>query len=712
MDLHVPVSPSNDGAFDLTAPPAPAAPVDPEGIITVEVELEPPATPPAPTPAPASAAPPAPAAGGTAPGVEPAKGGDAGPKLRRKRRVARRSEAPAWLVSALIHVGILGGLALVATTSGEVVKRIANINSSLVANPSGVEELTPILADPSESRSDMATGDTSSATAGPSVGFASNIGGAAPSATPSVARTGRPVGERTSLPSIANISAPSGLKLMPSMLSRDLGGGGLIGGDVTYSASEVGVALDQIAREILRHLGQHKVTVAWMFDESISMRDDQKEIRKKFDRVVNELKVNTPDEPAKGGKKKSSGPPLTHAIVGFGDDVHFEQEKPTIDIEVIGKAIERLRVDTTGKENTMSAVAKVIGHYNGIISQDRKLLIVLVTDESGDDGEYVEEARQAAISRDVPVYIIGRQALFGFKKLAIDYHDPVTKDVYRVHIDRGPETADFEMLQWDGIHHRWDEQPSGFAPYELARLAKDTGGIYFLLPSEEELRIHRREKAYSMNTLKEYVPDYESRTAYAERRGKSEFRRTLFEIIQETRKYPFRHSYPIFPDQLLPLIEQDLPVVSERLNVLIAIEKRLRELEKLRNREPERRWQAAYDLMLGQIVAYQIKAYEYRANLLDMRANPPKPKLMPTPELYVQWWLDHSRESKAPKEKTEKVYVEAMRLLKLVIERHPNTPWADLAQDEINRGFSVHRNEYNHRHSARYEERAKLVPKF
>ncbi len=603
--------------------------------------------------------------------------------------------------------------ALVATSSGEVVRRF-NLDSSMVPS-TGAQELTPIYADPIESPREMATGDTSSTTEGAGVGFATNIGGAAPSATPAVSKAGRSVGEKTSLPTIANIAPPSGLKLMPMRPAADLSGGGRIGGETNFAVGEVGVALDQIAREILRHVAQHKVVVAWMFDESVSMRDDQKEIKKKFGRVVDELRINTPDEaaPAKGaGKKKSAGPPLAHAIVGFGETVHFEQEPPTADIADIGTAIDRLRIDSTGRENTMAAVSKVIAHYGNLISSDRKLLIVLVTDESGDDGEFVEEARQAAIAREVPVYVIGRQALFGFKKLAIDYKDPVTKDKYRVYIDRGPETADVEMLQWDGIHTRWDEQPSGFAPYELARLAKDTSGIYFLLPSEEETRVHRREKAYKTATLKEYSPDYESRTAYAERRQKSEFRRTLYEIIQETRRYPFRYAYPISPEQLLMEIDQDLPVVTERLNVLIAIEKRLRGLEKLRNRETEKRWQAAYDLMLGQIVAYQIKAYEYRANLLEMQARPPKPAKMPTPELTVQWRLNHSKEMKAPKEKTEKVYVEAMRLLTEVIKNHPNTPWADLAQDEINRGFSVHRDEWHHRHDPRYEERAKLVPKF
>jgi hypothetical protein len=644
--------------------------------------------------------------------ADPSAKAGASPKLRRKKKVAKkRWDAPAWVVSTLIHIAVVGGLAAVATGSGEVAKRLANLDTTLVANPGTAEELTKIYADPADIPRDQAVGDTKSSTAGQGVGFASI--GTAPSNTPAVSQTGRQVNEKSALPTIASISVPSGLTSTTRMLNRDLGGGGMIGGDVTYGAGDVGVALDQIAREILRHLTQHKVTVVWLFDESESMKDDQKAIREKFDRVVNELKVNAPDEvPTKGKKAKSSGPPLNHAIVGFGNDLHFNQEKPTTDIEAIGKAIDRLQIDSTGKENTMQAVRNVIGHYRNLISNERKLLIVLVTDESGDDGEYIEEARQAAVSGEVPIYIIGRQSLFGTGNLTIGYTDPVTKDFFWVGIRRGPETADVEALQYDGIHRRWDEVPSGFAPYELARLAKDTGGIYFLLPSEEGLRIKTREKAYSMETLKEYVPDYESRPAYLERREKSELRRTLFAIIQETNAYPFRHHFPVNPDQLLPAIQEELPKTTLRLNALIKIEERLRQLEKLRNRETEKRWQAAYDLMLAQVVAYQLKAYEYRANLLEMAAKPPKPNTMPTPELFVEWSLDHSTERKAPKEKTEKVYLEATRLLQLVVERHPNTPWGDLALDTLNRGLGVKRSEWHHKHSTRYEERAKLVPKF
>jgi hypothetical protein len=640
-------------------------------------------------------------------------------RKRRRRRVLRR-EVPAWALSVLVHVVVLTTLGL-ATFSTSVKQVVANINSALVPNPTGPEEMVHIYADPSNTPREFAVGSAGSATGSEQGsgggGSYSGIGSGPPSVTPRVAGVGRGIGEKTSLPGVKVVANVSGLSLLPSTakLGVDLGGGGMIGGDVTYETSDVGVALDQLAREILRHLGQHKLTVVWLFDESQSMKDDQRAIREKFDRVASELKVNA-DSVA---KKQAGGVPLTHAIVGFGNELHYELEKPTPNVDLIGQAIEHLKIDDTGIENTMHALQAVINHYAGLINKDRRLLIVLVTDESGDDGSYVEEAHQAMMEHKVPIYVIGRQSLFGYERAHLRYVDPVTKDVYWPAIRRGPETADIEVIQWDGIHNRWDEQASGFAPYELARLAKDSGGIYFLLPSEENMRVHRQERAYSIATLKEYLPEYDNRLEYVERRNKSEFRSTLYAIIQETQRFPFRmdppntpHAYrfPVLPAEMLPLANQAGQIATERLKILLAIQARLESLQKLRDRESSKRWQAHYDLMLAQIVAYQVKTYEYRACLAEMVKSVPRPKKLPTANLIVEWELHHSPTPKAPKEETAKKYAEATKLLKLVIERHPKTPWADLAQDELNRGLSVQRTEWVH--SPKYYEREKLIPKY
>jgi hypothetical protein len=292
----------------------------------------------------------------------------------------------------------------------------------------------------------------------------------------------------------------------------------------------------------------------------------------------------------------------------------------------------------------------------------------------------------------------------------------VTKEHYWPTIKRGPETADRECLQIDGLHERWDEQPSGFAPYELARLAKDSGGIYFLLPSEENMRVKQREKAYSIATLKEYVPSYDNRAAYMARRDKSELGRLLHAIVEETSKdYVHRRGYSVDPAECLKEMLEEVPKARERLKRYMEIEKRLKAAKPLRDREPDKRWQAHYDLMLGQVVAYEVKAYEYLACLDEMndlmKKGQLKPSKMPIPDkLNVIWVINHSQRKKAPKEETEKKYAEAKTLLETVIKNHPNTPWADLAQDEMNRGLGCQRDEEHH--GPGYAERAKLVPKY
>lgn len=719
MDLHVPVPSSSDGTYDLAEPapqPQPAPPAAP--------------VPPAPATPAAGAAPaagdngngngnahgndanPAQAAGEAPPaqaeGQAPAQAAPAPPRKKKKRR-RRRYDAPSWAVSLIVHLVVLAILGA-ATFSTEVRKAVASINSALVSGKGSEEEPLHVLATPAEDRGDQAVGSEGSPAVGGETsggGGLAGIGTGPPSATPQVRGVGKGIGEGSSLPGVKVVANVSGLSMIPnaSRLGVDLGGGGMISGDITFEAKGIGEALDQLAREILRHLSQHKLTVVWLFDESESMKDDQRAIREKFDQVATALKIHVD-----GSSSKKQAPPLSHAIVGFGREVHYELEKPTFDIDRIGRAIERLRVDDSGTENTLQAIQETIAHYSSLIRKDRRLLIVLVTDESGDDGARIEEAHQAAVGMKVPIYVIGRQSLFGYDRAHLRYVDPVTKDVYWPTIRRGPETADIELLQWDGLHARWDEQPSGFPPYELGRLAKDTGGIYFLLPSEENMRVRSREKLYSIKTLKEYVPEHDNRLQYASRRTKSEFRRTLYEIILQTRGFPFRREFPVTPELLGPLCQQAYTVATERLNILLKIQERLEGLKKLRDREPLKRWQAHYDLMLAQIVAYQVKAYEYRTCVEELGKTVPRPRVMPSPEMTVEWVIDHSPDRKAPREKTEKKYIEARALLQRVIDLHPKTPWADLASDELRRGLGCRRSEWHH--SPQYFERQKQVPKY
>jgi hypothetical protein len=642
---------------------------------------------------------------------------------RRRRKMRLLYLVQAWSVSLVVHVAILSALAAATFTDpAGALKKIINFDSALAGHRAGEQEELPIYADPADVPRDRAIGDEHARDPGEpamvvvgdggegdgedgGVIVAGGLGAGRPTATPRVRGAGKGrINEGSSLPGVKiDGLAGSPLSLLPLAPAADLGGGGRIAGDPIFDVKEIGAALDQLAREILRHLKDHKLTVVWLFDESVSMQDDQRTIIEKFDRVSSELKQHI--EPS----KKSAGA-LNHAIVGFGQGLDYMLEKPREDIDQIGRAIKKLKIDPTGVENTMRAIREVADHYAGLVRKDRKVLMVLVTDESGDDGSDVEEARQALKRRGIPLYVIGRQSLFGYPWAHHRYIDPVTKDVYHPVIRRGPETADVELYQWDGLYDRWDEQPSGFAPYELARLTKETGGIYFVLPSEEFMRVRHREQAYSITQLKEYLPEYDNRLTYIERRNSSALRQTLHQIVLEGKNFLYRRDFPIEFAALVQAALEEGEKATLKLNALLAIQDRLAALRKARDREPEKRWQAHYDLMLAQTVAFQVKAYEYRALMASIIKAPPMPKSAPGPDLVITWVVDHAKPPLAPRNETAKKYAEAERLLKEVIVRHPKTPWADLAQDTLDRGFSVQLNEWHH--NPKYHDRWQYVPKY
>ena len=325
-------------------------------------------------------------------------------------------------------------------------------------------------------------------------------------------------------------------------------------------------------------------------------------------------------------------------------------EKPTTDIDQIGRAIARLRIDATGAENTMHAVADVIHHYGGLVRKDRKLLIVLVTDESGDDG---------ALRRGGPPggHQPGGAALRDRPAVALRLR-PGAPALHRPR-DEGPLLADDQARARDG--RRRDpalgrvQLPPGRAalgvrpvragPADEGRPAGSTS----CCPSEETMRVRQREKAYSITDLKEYIPDYESRAVVrraAERLGAA---------ADAPRDHPgdegLRHrarASRSIPDQLAEAGGQAVDAATQRLAVLINVEKKLRSLEKNRDRETDKRWQAAYDLMLAQVLAYEVKTYEYRACLKAMIKKPPKPSVMPKPDLGVDWGIGHSAKRQAP----------------------------------------------------------------
>ena len=152
-------------------------------------------------------------------------------------------------------------------------------------------------------------------------------------------------------------------------------------------------------------------------------------------------------------------------------------------------------------------------------------------------------------------------------------------------------------------------------------------------------------------------------------------RQTLHTIVSDSKNLLYQRNFP--PNPSSSYGRRSSKGNKPHLNSMRSSRSRrqLEGLKKLRERETEKRWQAHYDLMLAQTVAFECIAYEYRALMASIIKSPPVPKQPAGPNEAITWRVDHSKTPLAPRNETAKKYAEAERLLNDVIARHPKTPW-------------------------------------
>ncbi|MDB5337313.1 MAG: hypothetical protein JWN70_2932 [Planctomycetaceae bacterium] len=488
-----------------------------------------------------------------------------------------------------------------------------------------------------------------------------------------------------------------------SDLGTDLGEGE-VSGEVGAAVEGYGTALSRVTQEIVRHMRTSKVLVVWLFDESESMTDDQKEIRDQFHKVYDELGIvekQDKDIKAAASKEKEI---LQTVIWGYGNKVDELMKGPSSDLKEIKKAIDSIQKDESGKENTCMAINYVIDKFGAQARrQKRKLLIVLVTDESGTDGQNIDATIDKVKRYETPVYIMGREAVFGYPYARLRWIDPKTQLHFWLTIDRGPETAMPEALQTDGLHARHDAFSSGFGPYEQVRIAKESGGIFFVLPGEEENLIGQDaidKRKFAFYDLKEYLPWLVSRREYVEDRKKSKFRETLWEVISALNPHTDpelniqESHYPFTKEEFQKAGQVSFTRGVRALAMMSEAEKRLQKIRPLRASEESTRWRANYDLIHAQILAYRVRLFQALL-ALDQHAKSP---MVPKSKLSNEWHLQRTPKMLAPDaqvvkatkidmEELKKQEAEAREMLAKVVKDHPNTPWSNRANFELQYGF-------------------------
>jgi hypothetical protein len=473
---------------------------------------------------------------------------------------------------------------------------------------------------------------------------------------------------------------------------------GEVKGEPRDIVSDYQQAMDRLAQEVIWMLDRGPVLLVWVFDQSNSMKDDQREIRDRIENVYNQLGIIGNDNSAV----------LWTSITSFGGGFQVHTEKPTSNRELIRAGIDSIPVDHSGQELMCQAVGQTIRSHRRFLSRGRQMAIVLVTDESGqpeNNNRFLEAAVAEAKAAKCKIYVLGRESMFGYPFAFIRWRHPETQRVHWLEINRGPETGFPEQLQTNGLRRRNDAFSSGFGPYEQSRLARETNGIFFMLPSVERDLVGKENRyRYDLEAMRPFLPDLRSRLEVLQDRGDYPLRSLIWRVISDLNPFDERaqqiveleHDFSLRFDVLANEIRENQTKAKLLIRYMARVEALLQQGKKLREQEANPRWQANFDLIHAQLIAYQARVYEYGVGLEAFLRNYPAEIRKHTPrrgnEVLHSW---HIRGRSQTLTEESRPYIErADEMLERVADGYRGTPWGARAEWEKRRGYGIYLGPY------------------
>jgi hypothetical protein len=528
-------------------------------------------------------------------------------------------------------------------------------------------------------------------------------------------------------PTVSEISVvPSPVEIEPSEVSQiQINLANIVPTGLSFNANHTNVgavgvgtegaagAIDRITHEIILSLEERKTLVVWLFDQSPSMERQRTAINDRFGRIYQELGVIE----ASGNPvfARHSDKPLLTSVVAFGDKVTLRTPKPTDNITEIKDAVSGIEQDMTGTERVFSAIYMAADSFRGLRMPDpetrqpeRNVMFVVFTDEKGDDQSVngndllgLEKTIKLCRQYEMPVYVVGIPAPFGREETLIKWVDPdpqYDQTAQWGRVNQGPESFLPERVKLAFSGQREDDDPidSGFGPFALTRLAYETGGIYFAVhPNRNVTRaVSRNETAefsahikhfFDPEIMRNYRPDYVSAQEYGRRLAENKARTALVRASMMS-------NVPIMQNPTLRFVKRDEASFSNDLSEAqkesAKIEPKVEALylelqagEADRAKENTLRWQAGYDLAMGRVMAVKARTEAYNAMLAAA-----KTRLKFKDEKNNTWVLVPSDEVSVGSQ-LEKLAAKAREYLERVVKDHPGTPWALLAQRELDNKF-------------------------
>jgi hypothetical protein len=360
------------------------------------------------------------------------------------------------------------------------------------------------------------------------------------------------------------------------------------------------------------------------------------------------------------------------------------------------------RNTATGQENVFAAVGQVASEYRKYRTRapQRNVMIVVFTDEAGNDFQNLDPAVELCKRNAIPVYVVGVPAPFGRREALVKYVDPdpdFDQTPRFVPVDQGPESLMPERikLRFLGRNDQDDRLESGFGPFGLSRLTYETGGIYFSVHPNRRNGYIGRNQTDAMTThisrffdplvMRNYRPDYITESEYRRRLAGNAAKAALVQAASQSWTESMEDIRLRFPkvdeaglSRDLSMAQREAAKLEPKLEQLVAA---LRQGEYDRDKVTEPRWQAGFDLALGRALAARVRTEGYNSMLAEAKQG------MKFQNDKNDTWVLRPSDQVTTGSVLSKEADLARMYLERVLQEHAGTPWALLAGQELETPF-------------------------
>jgi len=436
---------------------------------------------------------------------------------------------------------------------------------------------------------------------------------------------------------------------------------------------------DRITAEAVDSLFSRPTMMIWLFDASPSAERLRTDVSRRLIRNYEMLSAMKQNGHTAFQEEKT--PALLTLVGTFGKEVEFLTPQPTDDNDAVVDALRRIREEQSGEERTFEAISRSLSDFSSARTAQRRTMIVVVSDERGDDHERVDEVVPLVEKYAIAVFVIGAPAPFGregtMSKFPAKENGPA--------VTQSPESLGKEWVAIDEWQVAFDTPmiDSGFGPFALSRLAVKSGGAYYPLRAESftSFGAQDNELRFDAETMAAYKPDYVSKAGYEQILNSNKACRALHDAAQMNRIVVDSdltlEFYKKDEASLKRLLDKGQQTAARMDPILRPMYATLQAGESDRAKLTSPRWQAGYDLAMGRILAIRARIEGYNSALAQLKAGRTFPK-----EGQDTWVLKPTSEFKGDSN-LEKLVKQSKMYLERVVNDHPNTPWAAVAKREL-----------------------------